>query len=254
MSLYNKLQRLLIDAALSETEVLIYIELLKSQAQTGLELVKRTGLSKSSVYRALDKLENINLIKRTKDFIQALSLKCFVAELSTEERKIGKLAYKLKQIAPFLSAPHDMIEKFEQFYTKDQIREAYLFMSEIDYTNNLDFGDFENFIKKVGGMETALKFRNNRVKHAGHHAICTTFGPYTSYFSTKDAAQQFKNKTDLLKCDFTNKFITFSDNQDYVLFNDIDDEENITSTLIKSKQIADAQRAQFSAFSQIVGK
>jgi len=251
---HRNLQNLLVEAGLSEAEVMVYIDLIKTPSQNGWELVKRTGLSKSSVYRAIDKLQNLNLIQKKDDGIYPLSLKCFLADLDTKERKIGRLAYKLRQIAPFLSAPHDYVEKFDQFYTEDQVKEAYIFMSELDYHTNLDFGDFESFVPRIGGMDIAKKFRDNRVKHAKHHAICTTFGPYTSYFSTKESAKFFKNKVDLLNSNIRNRFIIFSDNRDYVLYNDVDDEDRITSVLVKSKPIADAQRAQFQAFSQLIGK
>jgi len=253
MSLYTKLKSLLRDAGLSEVEAEIYINLAKSPAENAYALISRTGLNRSAIYRAIEKLEELKLITRTSLHLKANSLKSLVSELKTSSLKLNKIAYKIKAIAPFLKTPQDSIEKFEHFYTPEQIAEAYLFMSEQNYTTNLDFGDFENFVPTLSDqLSTAYKFRNNRVKHANHRAICTTFGSFTSSFCTKESKVKFKNQVSLLNADFKNKFIIFSDNSDYVLFNNFADVENPFSVLIKSKAVADIERAQFDIFSQKV--
>ncbi len=253
MAIYNKLKKLLFDADLSEAEVLIYIELLKKPAQTIFELVNRTGLKKSTVYNVSAKLKDLKIVEKNKDGLKALSLKSLVSELSTKKRKLSKTAYKLKQIAPFLHEPRESIQEFETFYTPNQIAEVYLFMAEIPYDTNLDFGDFENFINAIGPVDLAFKFRELRSKHASHHALCTTFGPQLAQFCNKEDLQSFKNRFDINKqFDFTNKWIIFSDNSDYVLFNDVSDPEFPCSILIKSKAVADIQRLQFENFSKYI--
>ncbi|MFA4891514.1 MAG: hypothetical protein WC604_04185, partial [Candidatus Gracilibacteria bacterium] len=216
------------------------------------------GLNRNAVYRAVAKLKELKLIKKDEDGLKALSLKSLVSELKTSSLRLNKIAYKIKSIAPLLKAPKDSIESFEHFYTSDQIAEAYLFMSEQTYHTNLDFGDFENFVPTLKGeLNTAYKFRNARVKHASHRAICTTFGTRTESFCTKESKVKFRNRVSLLKnpdknFDFKNKFIIFSDTCDYVLFNDFADIENPISVLIKSKAVANMQRGQFDLFSQKV--
>lgn len=253
MSIYSQLKNLLLESGLSEIDTIVYIELLKSPALNKWDIVNRTHLSKSAVYRAFEKLESLKLIKNENGFIRACSLKTLVSEIKTSERNLRKLAYKIKSIAPFLKIPSEYISEFEQFYTKDQISQAYLYMSEIDYDVNLDFGDFENCVDMFGGLKVAYKFRNNRAKRASNHAICTSFGPKTSVFCTKDSEKKFKNKVDMLDIDFKKKFIIFSDRSDCVLFNDFSDEEYPVSVLVKSKPIANIQRLQFDNFSRTIG-
>ena len=253
MNIHSKLRDLLLDSGLSEAEAITYIELLKKPVETAWDLVSRTKLTKSTVYRAINRLELLKLIERTNEGIKALSLKSLVADLKTTERKLRKTAYKIQQLAPFLNAPHEAIEDLQHLYTTDQMIEAYLFMSELDYEKNLEYGDFESFAPVIGGLSILTKFRDNRVKHASHKAICTSFGPYTKYFCTKEAEKKYKNSVKLLNLDLNNKWILFSDTNDYVLFNDLSDQEYPSSLLIKSKVIADVQRSQFQNYSQMVG-
>lgn len=255
MKVQSQLKLLLIESGLTEIEVAVYLDLLKDHAYSIFDLVKKTKLSKTSVYRAFENLRNLKLVLAEDGLIKAASLRCLIAELKSSQRKLGKLAYKIKKIAPFLRTPKEEIEVFDQFYTKEQITEAYLFMSEIKYDVSLDLGDFESFVPVLGSPEIIYKFRNQRLKNgASNHAICTSYGPYTSVFCTREAKEKFKNDVDILKVDLGKKFITFSDNSDYVLFNDFDDQENPSALLIKSKSLAKIQRKQFDVFSQLSGK
>ncbi|MBT3864555.1 hypothetical protein HOE67_02780 [Candidatus Peregrinibacteria bacterium] len=255
MSINSKLKELLLQANLSETETLIYLELQKSPAQNRWELVQRTGLSKSATYRAIEKLQTLKMVQIKDKEVRALSLKGLVAELSTSERNLKKVSNKLKDISPFLQNSKGPIEVFETYYTPKQIEEAYIFMSEHEYNVNIDFGDFENFVEILPShMHAAYTFQNNRIKKARNEAICTTHGPHTSYFCTRAAEIKFKNKIKVLNLDTKGNFTIFSEGSDYVLFNNFDDPENPHSTLVKSKVLANTQRAQFKYFSQLAGK
>lgn len=251
--IYTKLRELLFEAGLSEAEVFVYIELIKKPATTIWDLVLRTGLSKSTVYRAFIKLRNFKMVEKNRDGIRALSLKALISELIKSERKLRKTAYLIKQIAPFLRAPRESIEEMETFYTKDQITESYIDLAGRDFDVSLDFGDFENFVPIVGGIEPVFKFRMDRLKHARNYALCTTFGPNTAIFCTPEAKTRFKNTVDILKNNFLNNFICFSDRDDYVLFNNFTDPENPSAALVKSKVIADIQRTQLQSFSRQFG-
>ncbi|MFC1810167.1 hypothetical protein ACFLZH_01585, partial [Patescibacteria group bacterium] len=135
----------------------------------------------------------------------------------------------------------------------DQIVDAYFFMSEGNYSANLDFGDFEGFIQTIGGVPMASKFQKNRAKHAKNIALCTTTGPNTKYFSTKDHKEEFKTHINVMNMDYKGHFVIFSNDDDYVLFNYFKDIDNQTSVLIKSKTVAEAERAQFNVFSKKLG-
>lgn len=253
MGILLKLKDLLLEAGLDETIVFVYLELLKRPAQTIWELVERTGLSKSTVYRTFENLVALRLVEKNKDNIRALSLKNFVESLYRKERKLWKLANKIKQTAPFLRG-HENVERFETLYGADEIAEAYIFMAETPYGVNLDFGDFESFIPHIGGIKIAERFRALRAKHATHTAICTTFGPRTSYFGTKEAEANFNCHIRYLNLNFDKKWLIFSDTSDYVMFNDVTDPECPTAVLIKSKEVADSQRLMFENFSRQIGK
>ena len=88
MIVYEKLAKALASVGLNEVEIKIYIELAKKPAQTIWELVPRTGESKSSVYRAFNRLFNLKMAKKTKDGLRPLSLKGLMAELGSQEKKI----------------------------------------------------------------------------------------------------------------------------------------------------------------------
>lgn len=254
MAIYSKLRDLLFDAGLSEACVAVYLELLKKPAFTIWELVQRTALSKSSVYRAFEGLKELKMVEKKTGEIRALSLKALVAELVKSERKFRKTAYQIKNIAPFLRAPRESIEEFESFYTPEQIAETYVDFSLLNFGVSLDFGNFESYVPIIGGLDRVIKFRTNRLKHASAYAICTNSGPFTSYFCTRDAKVKFKNTVDFLNNATNKNFIVFSDTSDYVMFNNFDDEENPTAVLVKSKTVADAQRLQLRTFSQLLGK
>lgn len=250
MAIYSQLKKLLTDAGLTETEITVYTELLDNPAQTKWEIVERTGLNRNAVYRAFETLESHKMVDSTNEGFKALSLKVLVNKLHNSGRKLGKLASKIKHVAPFLSTPNDSIEEFETFYTPEQILEPYVFMAEHQYNTNLDFGDFENFIPTIGGLPIACQFRKERARKSGHHAIITTHGKYSGYFCTKDSEKRFKTQIERINLDLSGTFIIFSDTSDYVMFNHFADPDNQCSVLVKSKSIADIQRAQFDLFSQ----
>lgn len=256
MNAAEQLKILLRESGLNEAETILYLELINKPAESIWELLQRTKLSKSSAYRAFEHLKKLKLVHIENNLIQASSLKALVAELKTTERNLGKLANKIQKIAPYLKLPKESIETFEQFYTPNQIMEAYLFMSEIDFNVSLDMGDFETFCSNLTGDSTlAFKFRRNRIKKTAiNKAICTNAGPITALFCTRESEQKFKNYVECSKLNFNKRFIVFSDNNDYVLFNDMEDPENPSSVLVKSRTIADIQRLNFSNLSQQFGK
>ena len=254
MAVYAQLSNLLLSAGLSEAESRIYAELLKKPAETRWELVGRTGLDRNTVYRACDKLESLKMAAKEGNLYRALSLKALVADLNMQGRKCRKLSNQIKNIAPYLRIPNESVEEMDTLYTRDQIEEAFQFMAEHDYDTNLEFGDFENFIPVLGSIQPGIKFREKRIRHASSHAICTTFGPYSAYFGSKPSQELYKLHVDRLNIDFRGRFIQFSDNSDYVLFHNFSETGNEHSVLVKSKAVADVQRAQFGCFSQMVEK
>jgi hypothetical protein len=254
MAVHTKLKQLLMQAELSDAESQIFVELLKEPVQSKWDLVLKTGLKKSTVYRACENLERLKMIGEKNGFIQALSLKPLVAELDQKERSIRKTAAKIAKLSPYLKIPYESVEEFETYYTPEQIKNSYMLLLDTNFTESLDFGDFENLVPFLGGLALPEEFRKIRAKRAKAHAVCTTFGENLATFSDSDSVKKYNNNIEMLDIDYTGKFISFSDKSDMVLYYDFKDPENPFSVMVKSKVVADAQRAQFNAFSRMVKK
>lgn len=253
--MYKKLKLLLSEAGLAEAEIDVYIELLKKPSQTRWELINRTGLNKNQVYRAFDRLVKFKMIEETNSGIEPLSLDFLLANLESSQIKTYNLVTKLKNFSPFLKIPIEAVNDFQLLDTKEKILDKYMMMSQIKYDTCLDFGDLESFVQVVDGLDNVFKFRANRFnKSAGNKAICTTVGPYTSCMMRKQDLENFKSNIQFLDLKLNNKWIIFSDNNDYVMFNDCSNESSPSSVLVKSKVIADIQRFQFDQFSQFIEK
>lgn len=245
MLIKNELKSLLSESGLTESEILTYLELLKSPAETRWELVKRTGLNRNKLYRACEKLIHIKLIAKTPFGIEPLPLDSLV----DEQLK------KLKRLTAFHRLPCEIGDEFEIADTKEKILEQYIKMSEIKYDTCMDFGDLEGLVPILGGMDPVFKFRVNRYKQmAQNRAICTTTGPFTACMARKSDMEKFNSNIDTLKINFKGKWIIFSDTDDHVMFNDFSDPENPHATLIKSRSVANTQRLHFDTYYQNLKK
>ena len=246
----------LLEAGLTESEAMIYVELLKAPAQTKWEVVERTGLARNKVYRSFEKLKHLDMIDLNySDGIRVKSLKRLVSDLKKSSRKSGRLSNKIKNLSPYLGMEEEIVKGIEIIDDSERLNEVYLMMSEIPYDTVLDFGDFERFVPMLDGdMHSVFKFRELRAKHADCNTICTTDGPMTRCVARKSALKEFNTKMDICDLDFKDKWIIFSDTNDHVLFNDMPDKENQHSVLVHSKIIADTQRSHFKHFSQMLEK
>jgi DNA-binding MarR family transcriptional regulator len=254
MSVYNQLKLLLLNSGLSEAEALAYADLLKNgPAENMTDLIRRTRLARSTAYHVLEQLKYRGIVSKGSGPLKALSLKSLVDELQRTQRRSQKTIHKLRQISPFLHVPEFSVDDFEVLHNLDDIKNAYMFMAEHDYDTNLDFGDYESFICALGDASLGFRFREKRAAHATHHAICTTFGPNLKEFCSDEDLVTFRNRFDMMSdLSFKDKWIIFSDNSDYVMFNDTSDPDFPTSVLLRSKIIADVQRMQFENFSKLL--
>ncbi len=248
-NMHKKLETLLIEAGMTETEVKVYLELLKKPSQNKWELVNRTGLDKNQVYRAFDGLNMLKMIKKDEAGIEPQPLDSLIKTLELSRQNIKNTIEKLKKFSPFLKIPTEAVADFQILDTQEKILEKYLFMSETEYDTCLDFGDLNGFIPTIGGLDPAFKFRDNRYKKGSdNEAICTTTGAYSACIMRKNDMEFYKSQIDQLKIDFKDKWIIFSDNNDHVLYNNFEDKENPTSVLINSKVVADMERSKFDLF------
>ncbi len=249
--MFKKLKKLLLEAGFSETEAMVYLELLKEPVDSKWSLINRTGFDKNKVYRACDRLEEFQMIEKTKTGISASSLENLVSYLNQKQDETMNISKKIKAFIPFIKVPSESVSSFDIAYNQEQILELYAMMSSIKYDTCLDFGDLENYVEVLGGLDPVFKFRNNRFKqNARNNAICTTIGPYTSCMARKEDLKRFKSEIDNLPISFEGKWIIFSDTNDHVMFNDFTSINNPTAVVINSKLIADTQRLFFDQFSK----
>ncbi len=245
----NELSPLLVSAGLNEYEIALYFDLLKSPSRSIFGLISRTGFDKNQVYRSFERLKSLKMAEKTEDGIEARGLDFLVTGLESKLKKKSKLINRLKKCSTFLSVIDQDLKDFQILDTQEKILEKYIFMSEVEYDTCLDFGDLDSFIPTIGGLDPAFKFRVNRFKKSSNNeAICTTTGAYAACIMRKSDMEFYKSRIDLLKIDFKNKWIIFSDTNDYVLYNDFEDRENPTSVIVKSKVVADMERSKFALF------
>ncbi len=252
--LMQEITNLFLEIGFGENEILVYKEIVKEPIDVVFKLVQKTKLSKSSVYRAIESLTEKGLIKKKNNFIIPSSLNPLITNLYNASRKNGKIALKLRRLSFFLHLPIGSIEEIQHYYGRGNVAEQYLNMSVRKYSQNLEFGDFENFINRIDGLEVSDKFRKNRIKHAGNYSICTTFGPKTKHYCSKEAIKKYKNNVKFFNLNFKKKFIIFSDTDNHVLYINSDNEEVVNAVLVKSKFLAEIERSRLSLFSQEFGK
>lgn len=255
MSINKELQKILIQAGLSDAEALLYLELLKSSAQSKWELVNRTRLGKNKVYRAYDRLSSIKMVEKNTSGHHAMPLSKLIEELQNAKKETTEMISKLKGLSHFTKIPLESLDSIEIATTPAQIAEQYLKMSEMPYETNLDFGDLEGLVPILGGIHVPFKFRANRFKqNASNLAICTTYGPFTSCMTRSQDMTKYKSIIQTLNIDFKGVKVVFSDTGDHVMFSQFQDPENPVSLIIKSPAVAAIQRLQFDQFYKNVKK
>ncbi|MFH1533598.1 MAG: helix-turn-helix domain-containing protein [Nitrospirota bacterium] len=248
--MHKKLERLLLEAGLSEAEVKIYLELLKQPSQSKWELVSRTGLDKNQVYRAFDSLNALRMVKKDENGIEPRSLDSLVGTLELSQKKTQNIVEQMKQFSPFLKIPAEAVEDFQVLDSHDEIMNKFFMMAELNYNICLDFGDLERFIPIVlKDVEQMFKFRMKRyLKSSKNIALCTNNGPFTSCMMRKNDMEKYQSDVHILNINFKDKWLIFSDTGNQVMFNYFTDKNKISSVLVNSKIVADAQRSQFDHF------
>lgn len=249
--MHKKLKTLLVEAGLSEPEIIVYFELLKSPSQNKWELVSRTGLDKNQVYRAFERLNALDMVSEDSMKIEPKSLDSLINNLEIAKNSTEKLVDRIKKYSPFLKIPTEAVDDFQVLDDHDKIMEKFFMMSELDYGTCLDFGDLERFIPLVlKDVEMMFKFRKKRhSKNSKNIALCTNNGPFTSCMMRKSDMDKYESDVKILNINFRDKWLIFSDTGNHVMFNNFTDEGKISSVLVNSKVVADAQREQFRNFS-----
>lgn len=133
---------------LSEKEAAVYLELLKSDVLSGMELCRETGLKKPTVYVVLESLKTKKLVKEVKVgkrihfmaespdvFKEMLDKKQF--ELDKQIKKVKEIVFELKSVERKVGE-RPIVKFFEgKESTKEAMRE---FVSQVGYSPGADYG------------------------------------------------------------------------------------------------------------------
>jgi DNA-binding Lrp family transcriptional regulator len=239
-------KNLLLGAGLNEIEIAVYMCVLKNPTQTKWEIVNQTKIDKNKVYRACERLQELHLITKYEKGICAKTLSGLIQILLEKQQKTTNLIKKLSQHNKLISIPTEKVEEIEIATCKNQILEQHEAMAEREYNTCLDFGDFEEFVPVLGGIDHVFRFRKKRFgQNAKNIAICAGKGPFTSCMSREKDMKKYKSTILSANIKTKNKWVIFSDTSDYLMINDFSDKENPAAATIKSKHLADTYRKKF---------
>lgn len=127
--MHLKLRSLLRHADLSEEEITIYLSLLKYGTSTMPEITAKTKLPNITVYRTLQKLEEVKLVgavpinNKQKQYT-ALTLDALIQRIQKDQRSLRKLELSLKEMNPLLShmdIENDMTEEMRVHKHKTRV-------------------------------------------------------------------------------------------------------------------------------------
>ena len=237
---------LLLGAGLNEVEIAIYMDVLKYPTRTKWEIINRTKIGKNKVYRACERLEGFQLIKRHRRKICAKTLNGLIKHLQRKQKKTTALIKKLSQHNNLVAIPEEKVSKVEIATCKEKILEQHEKMAERKYETCLDLGDFEGFVPVLGDICHVFTFRKKRFsQNAKNIAICEGGGPFTSCMAREQDMKKYKSTIVSSEIKFKNKWIIFSDTADYLMINDFTDKEHPTAMTIKSKPLAEKYRKKF---------
>lgn len=149
----GKLRSLLRLADLSEEEVEVYLWLLKLRQSSIPELRVKTGLPNITVYRAIQRLTERELIaalpkNRKQLFYKPLTLKRLIQRVSSEQLQLRRLELELKNLDAYL--PYINLENEEEAEDitvrlgKEAFKEEYLKFPEVFENEYLHIGNLSN--------------------------------------------------------------------------------------------------------------
>lgn len=210
MQIKTRIIELLEKAGLTRAEAVVYLTASEKQGLPLVDLSKETQVSRATVYRAIDRLRMLGLLKTSPDNwkqrIETVSLRHLARLLSREQLRLRKIELELQRLEPLrqieqrglISDPVSIISRPE-----DISRKAYELV-EGDWDIFLCYGSAERLpdvIGKIGEDD----FRIRRVKQGKKVvSVLTEVGPYAASFipNNKTEYRQVRYQIDPSRTDY----------------------------------------------------
>lgn len=230
----KQLKRLLESAGLKNEEVKIYLLLLKLQKSTISELTYKSGLNFMMVYRTIDRLLERGLIEKKslnekQNFYVPLSLKKLIRRIQSEQRKLHRLAAKLKGLDPLLpfvdvdrEVEDELIEVKEGL---DSFREEYLKMPDLCNENYYHIGAMHNYWDVAQWSYDCPEergFIRKRLNNGIFARILNTPCKEADDFCPRDTIEKRESRI-VDELPLTNNYMGFAENQISLFICDKDD-------------------------------
>ncbi|EKD63741.1 MAG: hypothetical protein ACD_51C00208G0002 [uncultured bacterium] len=242
MELDKKLKSLLLKSGLKKEEADLYLFAIGNPGCSIADFYKSYKYSKSNAYRAFDKLKSLELITSApgswETSLKPISLSGLIRNLENKQRNERRLITELKTINQFRSfVPNSNIPNIETL-RGEQVYDKYLELSEMDFSTNLVFGNWESFNNKKSLIPLEKNFIQNRAKKANCLLGLVGNGPHTKEITDYDTSE---NRVTKMVKTYSNKpiWINAFEGNNLVYIWNLDNIGDICATLIDSKTTAD---------------
>jgi len=188
MNINQRVLQLLERAGLSSSEAKFYLAAYQNPKMSIKEIQKKSGLSKTSAYRAFESLREFGFITTSNDnwrkIVETTSLNTLAEKLAKEQRKLRKIELELKSIGNLMSltAFSHLEEPLEIITNQNKIQEKAFSLFASDWDKFLCYGSAERLIDVIGNQEERewVKQRSKR----GRTVDCwiTEIGDYAHDF------------------------------------------------------------------------
>lgn len=244
MDMNKRILRLLCMAGLKSEEALLYAYVLENKGCSIIDVAKACGIPKTSAYRSFETLQEMGLVKSSEDSwknsLEALPIDSFLKQLENEQKNRRRIMNELKVLFSLKNIPESSlsIPQIEIFKGENSL-EKYLDLSEMSWSTNLSFGNWEDLNKDGDMVPLEKKFIKNRLKKGAN--ACSYLmkgGPCTSEITEYDEFEERVTKTldnDSYKPMWTNAF----EGNNYVYIWTLDEKKKLIGTFIDSKPVAD---------------
>ena len=195
MNLKQRILTLLERTGLTPSEAKFYLVAHQNPKLTIKEIQKEARLSRTTAYRAFEKLKNLGLLTSSQESwrknIETVSLNTVAEKLAKEQRQLRKVELELKSINNLmgLTAYSHMEEPLEIITDQNKITDKAFEILSRPWDKFLCYGSAERLLDVIGDDEEKawVKERARRGKEVD--VYLTELGDYSDYFlpdNTKD--------------------------------------------------------------------
>jgi len=220
--MYKQFKDVLYSIGLKEQEIKIYLLLLKLQSSTVPELIEKSELNTMMVYRAINDLQEKELIEplplnNKQSIYKPLPLYAVAKKLNANQRKMRKLELKIKNLIPFFpyaNIENDSEEAIQIREGLDAFREEYLKFPEVCKNEFHHIGNMTNLWKTAKYSYESPEERNfihKRMSKGIFARVINTPNPDAAEFHAKDFREKRTTKLSE-KIPVTNNYLALSEN------------------------------------------